>query len=149
MKPTQKEFEALELLVKQYDDATSYIDSNSQRNDAIRHNEKILNILAYFELDLDFNPICERKMFKYNLNSLISEDEEFIRNRMIETYEKAYADEEMIKKEPKRRQIILESNTEYKKIETIPVLISNYFQLQDITEKMYLRNIKEGKEGIK
>jgi len=145
MKPTQKEFEALELLVKQYDDATSYIDSNSQRNDAIRHNEKILNILAYFELDLDFNPICERKMFKYNLNSLISEDEEFIRNRMIETYEKAYADEEMIKKEPKRRQIILESNTEYKKIETIPVLISNYFQLQDITEKMYLRNIKEMK----
>jgi len=84
-------------------------------------------------------------MFKYNLNSLISEDEEFIRNRMIETYEKAYADEEMIKKEPKRRQIILESNTEYKKIETIPVLISNYFQLQDITEKMYLRNIKEMK----
>jgi len=61
MKPTQKEFEALELLVKQYDDATSYIDSNSQRNDAIRHNEKILNILAYFELDLDFNPILKEK----------------------------------------------------------------------------------------
>ena len=138
MKPTQTEFEALQRLAKQFDDATSYIDSNSQRNEAIRHNESILKILAYYGLDLNFNAIPAKRMFKYNLNGLISEDEEFIRGRMFETYEKAFFDKEMIEKEPKRRQIILENNVEYKKIETVPVLVDfkyySAFQLQNVTE---------------